>query len=89
MNGLETGFYLLVSIATVAVNFVEANPGRLPQMLALGVMLGLCFLSRNDAAFLIAAILLARFVPLWPSSATGSSKPLFRPSSASRWRCSG
>ena len=73
MNGLETGLYLLVSIATmtIALNLVEANPGRLttPQMLGLGVMLGLCFLSRNDAAFLIAAILLARFIALWPASA--------------------
>ena len=42
---------------------------NLKQLIALGAMFGVCFLVRNDAAFLIAAILLARFVLLWPTSA--------------------
>jgi len=70
MNGLETGLYFLVSLATLNlfVRFIEDNPNRfsLKQMIALGAMLGLCFLVRNDAAFLIAAVLLARMVLLWP-----------------------
>ena len=72
MNGLETGLYFLITLATlnVFINLVEKNPTEfsLKQMLSLGAMLGLCFLVRNDAAFFIAAILLARFVLLWPSS---------------------
>jgi hypothetical protein len=74
MNGLETGLYLLVSIATVSVftHFAEENNSRfsLKQMLILGAMLGICFLVRNDAVFLIAAVLLARILLVWPSSAT-------------------
>jgi hypothetical protein len=38
----------------------------LGQMLILGLTFGVCFLVRNDAVFLIAAILSARFVLLWP-----------------------
>ncbi len=72
MNGLETGIYLFVSLATLNVflNFVESSSSQLKpkQMLELGVMLGLCFLARNDAAFLIAAVLLARIVLDWPTT---------------------
>ena len=38
-------------------------------MIVLGAMFGLCFLARNDAAFLIAAILLARLALIWPRNA--------------------
>lgn len=70
MNGLETGLYFLVSIATLYLfaHFSEASPTRLGagEMVALGCMFGLCFLARNDAIFLIAGILLSRFVLSWP-----------------------
>ena len=73
MNGLETGLYFLVSLATLNLfaRFVENNLNRFSptQMIALGAMFGLCFLARNDAAFLIAAVLLARMVLLWPRNA--------------------
>jgi len=73
MNGLETGLYLLVSLATLDLfaGFIEDNPNQFSprQMVALGAMFGLCFLIRNDAAFLIAAALVARIVLLWPKSA--------------------
>jgi hypothetical protein len=74
MNGLETGLDFLTSLATVYVAVLVAGDGsaRLgaKQMILLGVMLGLCFLARNDAAFLIAAVLLARMLILWRTFAT-------------------
>ncbi len=73
MNGLETGLYFLVTLATLNLfaTFIEDNPDRfgLKQRIALGAMFGLCFLVRNDAAFLIAAVLLARMLLSWPRSA--------------------
>jgi hypothetical protein len=70
MNGLETGLYFAIVLATLNVflNFAERSPIRFTgkQMLALGVMFGLCFLARNDGAFFIAAVLLARFIISWP-----------------------
>jgi hypothetical protein len=72
MNGLETGLYFFISIATLNLfsRFIENDLSRfsLTQMIALGFMFGLCFLIRNDAVFLIAAILLARLLVFWPKS---------------------
>jgi hypothetical protein len=73
MNGLETGVYFLASIATVYLFALcdSESPERLTvkQMLAVGVGFGVCFLARNDAAFLIAALLGARFLLRWPRNA--------------------
>jgi hypothetical protein len=74
MNGLETGLYLLVSLSTLSLvaSFVEQNDNAwsIKQTICLGIMLGICFLTRNDAAFFIAAILLARLLLWWPTNAT-------------------
>src|SRR5262249_7535101 len=73
MNGLETGLYFFASLATLSVlaKFIENSPGRfaLKQMIVLGLMFGLCFLVRNDAAFFIAAALFARLLLFWPTNA--------------------
>ena len=59
MNGLETGVYALVAVL-VAYRFVQrdedaAAPWTLLESLATGVLLGIAFWTRNDAAFLILA----------------------------------
>jgi hypothetical protein len=73
MNGLETGLYFLTSLAmlTLFIRFIDENSSRLSwkQMILMGLMFGLCFLTRNDAAFLIAATLLARLILQWPRNA--------------------
>ena len=72
MNGLETGLYLLVSLVTLNLfaNLLASDSNRwtLKQMAELGFMFGLCFLVRNDAAFMIAAVLLTRWVFCWPTT---------------------
>ena len=63
MNGLETGVYY-AAIAGVLAYYFSLNPdpnqalaGR--QRVVLGLLLGVVFLARNDAVFLIAALLIA------------------------------
>jgi len=67
-NGLETGFYALLILLSVAAydlfrpQLLTANSwGR---CIVLGVMLGLTFLTRNDACFLIAVMLLFHLIAL-------------------------
>lgn len=71
MNCLETGLYALMA-ALVALVFIEndeAPPWSWPKTLAVGVMLGLAFLVRNDACFLIlAACLVHLYVGLQKGS---------------------
>lgn len=63
MNGLETGIYYLAIVSSLAYYFsldTGDRAGLRPtQRIALGVLLGVTFLARNDAVFFIAAILLA------------------------------
>lgn len=65
MNGLETGLYHLAVLAAV-VYYLGIVAGGQPlvwrQRLALGFLLGVAFLARNDAVFFIAALLLTH---LW------------------------
>ena len=67
MNGLETGLYTALLVAT-ALRFASlvSRWGLFPvaDRLSLGLMLGLVFLARNDGAFFVTAILLVRFVQL-------------------------
>lgn len=63
MNGLETGLYALVLLATLLF-YVERLGGtgdapRFGASIALGLLLGVTFLARNDAVFFIASLLLA------------------------------
>lgn len=63
MNGLETGVYYLAITAALCYYFsldlAAAAPLRAGQRVALGLLLGVAFLARNDAVFLIAAVLSA------------------------------
>jgi hypothetical protein len=63
MNGLETGLYYLAIIVTLCYYFSldlrAAATMRISQRVALGLLLGLAFLARNDAVFFIAALLTA------------------------------
>ena len=67
MNGLETGLYMLMVLGAV-LWFMRLGahpaPVALRHRLAFGAFLGLVFLARNDAAFLVGALLLVRFVQL-------------------------
>lgn len=62
MNGLETGVYYLAITAALTYYFSldlsSATPLRPGQRVALGLLLGVVFLARNDAVFFIAAVLL-------------------------------
>jgi hypothetical protein len=64
MNGLETGLYTLAVLAALGL-FARLVSTRArfswSDRIALGVVLGLTFLARVDAVFLIAAILLVLF----------------------------
>ena len=66
MNGLETGVYFMVLLITLDYYLVKisvnAKAFGLKQKLALGFLLGLCFLARNDAVFFIGGLLLAHLV---------------------------
>ena len=63
MNGLETGVYYAAIAGVLAYYFSlnsdpnQALTGR--QRVVLGLLLGVAFLARNDAVFLIAALLIA------------------------------
>lgn len=63
MNGLETGLYYLSIIATIQyyskLDLSDSTSMKTGQRLILGVLLGITFLSRNDAVFFIAALLSA------------------------------
>jgi len=62
MNGLETGMYHL-AIAATLVYYFSLDPTGAPmsgrQRVALGLLLGISFLVRNDAVFFIGAVLAA------------------------------
>ncbi len=61
MNGLETGFYQAATLLVMHVYLSRFCAGPQPSWgarLWLGVLLGIAFLSRNDAVFFIAALLL-------------------------------
>jgi hypothetical protein len=65
MNGLETSLYWSVLLGTLWYYLsltAGAEPLRWSQRLLFGVLLGLTFLSRNDAAFFIAIILLVHLL---------------------------
>ncbi len=61
MNGLETGLYTLCVLVSLFfyVSRFHGDPlaPRLGSALLLGLLLGITFLSRNDAVFLICALL--------------------------------
>lgn len=61
MNGLETGIYTLCVLASLLYYTsrfeVDSLQPRTRQALLLGLLLGTTFLARNDAVFLIAALL--------------------------------
>lgn len=63
MNGLETGVYFLAITITLlyyfSLDLPAATPMRAGQRVALGLLLGVTFLTRNDAVFFIAAVLAA------------------------------
>lgn len=65
-NGLETGLYYLFIVTSLHYYFSLSLNGQSPmnthQRLTLGILLGLTFLSRNDAVFFIAALLTAHVV---------------------------
>lgn len=70
-NGLETGLYALLILLSVAA-YDLFRPKLLTTAawgacLALGVILGLTFLARNDACFLIAVLLLVHLASMYRS----------------------
>ena len=65
MNGLETGLYQAATL--LVMHFYLSRLCAAPQpswgtRLVLGVLLGLAFLSRNDAVFFIAALLVSHLL---------------------------
>ena len=74
MNGLETAvYYLAITIALLyyfSLDLSAAFPMRAGRRVALGLLLGVAFLARNDAVFFIAAVLAAH-VLLGGASAGG------------------
>lgn len=70
-NGLETGFYALLILLSVAAYdlFRPKFPAAAAwgPCLALGIVLGLTFLARNDACFLIAVMLLVHLASMYRS----------------------
>jgi len=66
MNGLETGLYYLAITITLlyyfSLDLSAAAPMRAGQRVALGLLLGVTFLARNDAVFFIAAVLAAHLL---------------------------
>lgn len=63
MNGLETGvYYAAIAGALVyyfSLDLTAPGPMLARQRVCLGLLLGVVFLARNDAVFMIAALLLA------------------------------
>jgi hypothetical protein len=70
MNCLETSLYILVVLTSLGVllrfHSDADGPVRLSRAAALGALLGLCFLARNDAVFFIAAVCLVHLA--WPGA---------------------
>lgn len=65
MNGLETSLYWAVLLGTLWYFFAATSDFyslRWSQRLVLGTLLGLTFLSRNDAAFFIGIVLLVHLI---------------------------
>jgi hypothetical protein len=66
MNGLETGLYYLAITTTLlyyfSLDLSATAPMRTGQRVALGLLLGVTFLARNDAVFFIAAVLAAHLL---------------------------
>jgi hypothetical protein len=66
MNGLETGLYWTMILFTFNYYLARISDGsqsfELRQRLILGLLLGLTFLARNDAVFLIGSLLLAHLL---------------------------
>ncbi len=66
MNGLETGLYHLVVLCALAYYLAATGDDAVSfgwrQRAALGGLLGLTFLARNDAVFFIAALLLVHLL---------------------------
>jgi len=66
MNGLETGVYYLAITTTLlyyfSLDLSAPAPMSTGQRVALGLLLGLTFLARNDAVFFIAAVLAAHLL---------------------------
>ena len=64
MNGLETGVYYLAITVTLLYYFSLdlSAPMRTGPRVALGLLLGVTFLARNDAVFFIAAVLAAHLL---------------------------
>lgn len=74
MNALETGLYTLTVVTSVwYFGRLTSRPGEgdLRQLVALGSLFGLTFLARNDAVFLIFALLSVRFVHGLATGRTG------------------
>ena len=66
MNGLETGLYYLAITTTLlyyfSLDLSATAPMGAGQRVALGLLLGVTFLARNDAVFFIAAVLAAHLL---------------------------
>ncbi len=66
MNGLETGLYYLAILLTLNYYLASLGDGAercsWRQRLALGLLLGITFLARNDAVFFIGGLLLAHLM---------------------------
>ncbi len=66
MNGLETGLYYLAITTTLlyyfSLDLSAPAPMSAGQRVALGLLLGVTFLARNDAVFFIAAVLAAHLL---------------------------
>jgi hypothetical protein len=67
MNTLETGGYVLGVLLVALVFCTDRSGWRAPHVVGLGGLLGLVFLVRNDAIFLIAAVCMLHW--LRPSGA--------------------
>jgi hypothetical protein len=79
MNGLETSLYWAVLLGTLWYYLaltIEPAPLRSAQRILLGVLLGLTFLSRNDAVFFIAIVLLVHLITGGATEAGGYARRL-------------
>jgi hypothetical protein len=74
MYALETGLYTLMVVTSVwYFGRLTSRPSGidLRRQVLLGSLFGLTFLARNDAAFLVFALLSVRFVHGWASGRAG------------------
>lgn len=63
MNGLESGLYALAVLFVLSYIIFRDNPFRFYYSVVTGFFLGITFLVRNDAVFLIAAVSFAYLMP--------------------------